>query len=159
MNYVIVGQGASKKYTESLRALARKLGIENRVHFLDTVFDRTELYASYREADLFCLFSQNDFHDVEGFGIVFLEAAAFGLPVVGTGNCGIDDAMEDGVNGILIKTNEPKDFSDAILKILNDENLKESMKMKSLELANKSDWSDRTEKYVTLYNSIGIHGA
>jgi glycosyltransferase involved in cell wall biosynthesis len=103
---------------------------------------------------MFCLFSQNVNHDIEGFGLVFLEAAAAGLPVVGSKNCGIDDAVRDGENGLLVPTRDPHDFADAIIRILRGEQQKKAMAEKSLAFARSMSWEAKIQEYVTLYKAF-----
>src|SRR3989338_4747641 len=154
LHYVIVGKRYTDVYDRRLKNLIAELGLGNRVHILQDVPSRTALAEIYKNAELFCLFSQNILHDVEGFGIVFLEAAAAGLPVVGSKNCGIDDAVEDGKNGILVSTRDPDDFADAIAKILRDKKLKGEMGARSLAFARTMSWEKHVSAYVTLYHRL-----
>ena len=154
LHYVIVGKKYKEDYYMRLCALIKELHLEGRVFILEDVATREELADVYREAELFCLFSQNVNHDVEGFGQVFLEAAAAGLPVVGSKNCGIDDAVRDGENGILVPTRSADDFADAILAILCDEKLKKEMGMRSRAFARASGWEQRIEEYVDVYQQM-----
>ena len=61
--------------------------------------------------------------EAEGFGIVFLEANWFGMPVVGSRCGGIPDCVEDGVNGLLVEVDDPAATSDAIQTLLEDDAL------------------------------------
>ena len=100
------------------------------------------------------MFSQNVNHDVEGFGLVFLEAAAAGLPVVGSKNCGIDDAVQDGRNGILIPTRNPDDFAKKIIAILGDLKRKKIMAEASHAFVRTMTWERQIEKYLALYRGF-----
>lgn len=159
MHYVIVGKHYTNVYDRRLKNLIAELGLQERVHILQDVETREYLIAWYKNAELFCLFSQNILHDVEGFGQVFLEAAAAGLPVVGSKGCGVDDAVEDGQNGILVPTRDPDDFADAIEKILSDTDLKRRMSERSLAFARASQWQARIARYVDIYRSMGYKRA
>lgn len=156
LHYVIVGKRYTEVYERRLQNLIAELGLQDRVHILQNVAvdTREELVEIYKNAELFCLFSQNVNHDIEGFGLVFLEAAAAGLPVVGSKNCGIDDAVRDGENGILVPTRNPDDFADAIITILGDEGLKKRMSAESLALASQSAWQMRIRDYAHLYARV-----
>ena len=154
MNYVIVGRRYSDAYHERLEKLIDELHLRGKVHILENVNTREELSDVYHGAELFCLFSQNVNHDVEGFGLVFLEAAAAGLPVVGSKNCGIEDAVQDGRNGILIPTRSPDDFADAMLTILRDPGLKKQMAAESLAYASACTWEKRIGEYVDIYSKL-----
>lgn len=154
LRYVIVGKALNPDYKRRLEHLARDLGVGERVVFLDTIDTREALYTVYRHAELFCLFSRNEGHDVEGFGIVFLEAAAFGLPVVGTKGCGIDDAARDGENGTLVAENDVAGFARAVSAILSDHGKKNFMGERSLKFAIASDWQKGMEEYNKIYKQL-----
>jgi len=154
LHYVIVGRRYSDAYHERLEKMIDELNMRGKVHIIEDVNTREELKDVYHGAELFCLFSQNVNHDVEGFGLVFLEAAAAGLPVVGSKNCGIDDAVQDGKNGILVATRSPDDFADAMLTILRDKEMKKRMAQESLRYARECTWEKRIEEYVDIYKRL-----
>jgi phosphatidylinositol alpha-1,6-mannosyltransferase len=89
----IVGDGPSRPVLEQL---TRELGLTHRVWFAGAV-DESSLETIYRGSDLFVLPSTG-----EGFGLVYAEAMAHGLPCVGTRGCGAEDAIIDGVTGRLV---------------------------------------------------------
>lgn len=152
--YVIIGKKHSEKFFQELQAIIAELRLEGKVVFIDSLDSRAELLQWYRGAELFCLFSENINHDVEGFGIVFLEAMACGLPVVGVKNCGVEDAVADGKNGILVGSREPKEFADAIVSILGDEEKKQGMKKESVTWANTFEWERKIEEYKKIYSNL-----
>jgi phosphatidyl-myo-inositol dimannoside synthase len=157
LHYVIVGKKYKEDYYRTLRRLIEALDLGARVHILDHVETRQELRAIYTYAELFCLFSRNYGNDVEGFGIVFLEAAAAGLPVVGVKNCGVEDAARDRENGILAFAedhNDADEFTRAILAILHNSQMKKRMSERSLALAKESLWDKRIQEYVDIYRSL-----
>lgn len=99
LHYAIVGVGP---YEGRLRQLTHERALTDRVHFLGRVSDE-DLPALMCEATLFVHPNRSTPEgDVEGFGIVFLEAAACGLPVIGGRSGGTPDAVKEGVNGVLI---------------------------------------------------------
>lgn len=151
MRYVIVGKKYKDDYYERLQKIIDELNLRQKVFILEDVDTKEKLRDIYHGAELFCLFSQNMGHDVEGFGLVFLEAAAAGLPVVGSKNCGIDDAIEEGKNGLLVPTRSSDDFAKAILTIIHDQELKKRMGEQSLEFAQKSMWKKRIAEYFEVY--------
>lgn len=154
LNYIIAGKRYKKDYDERLAKLIKELKLEGRVIILDNIESREALADLYQGAELFCLFSQNVNHDVEGFGLVFLEAAAAGLPVVGSKNCGIDDAVRDGENGILVPTRDPADFAAALKKILGNQELRRKMSDASRAFAHASSWERRIGEYQELYQYL-----
>ncbi|MDP2593157.1 MAG: glycosyltransferase family 4 protein [bacterium] len=153
LNYVIVGKKYTQKYFNKLQSLVEELGIKNSVHFVTDVDDRAVLYLWYKNASLFWLISQNKGYDVEGFGMVFLEAALSGLPVVGSLDCGVSDAMAEGRNGFLVKETDEQGAANAAIKILGDEKLRGEMSAFSREFAAGFDWQKKIDEYVLLYNS------
>lgn len=154
LKYVIVGKRYAEKYYEELMRIIRELHLERSVVILDRVDTIEMLRALYRNAELFCLLSQNFGHDVEGFGIVFLEAAAAGLPVVGSIENGIEDAVEDGINGFLVNCRDEKGFADKIMAILGDRRLRAEMSKESLARAKVSGWDRRDAQYAELYRAM-----
>lgn len=107
--YVIAGGGDDQAY---LAEIARGLGVTDLVRFTGPV-SFEELPQIYRLADVFAMPSTG-----EGFGIVFLEAAATGLPIV-AGNCdGSIDALVDGELGVLVPPGHSPALADAIIACL-----------------------------------------
>lgn len=97
--YDVVGGGDSSEYRE----LAGKLGVADRVFFHGFKSD-DEVKAFFKASDVLIMVSHasDKDNDVEGFGIVYLEANAFGKPVIGSATGGIPDAVEDGRTGLLV---------------------------------------------------------
>jgi phosphatidylinositol alpha-1,6-mannosyltransferase len=109
-----------------LRARADVLGIARAVTWLGRVPDEwlPDLYAA---ADVFALPARNEGADVEGFGLVFLEAGAAGLPVVAGREGGVPDAVLDGRTGVLVDPRDPADIAGAIVALLHDAPRRRSM--------------------------------
>lgn len=94
--------------------------LEEHVQWLGALSD-DELVKVYNLCDVVVLPVLEMKDDVEGFGIVALEAAAAGKPVVATRIGGISDAVEDGVSGILVEAGDYEALSRALVKLLSDE--------------------------------------
>lgn len=118
--YLVVGEGPFKK---QLEALSSRLGLRDAVRFVGRVSDN-ELLNFYNLCDLFIMPSRTlyDKGDIEGFGIVFLEAGACEKPVIGGLGGGMSEAIENGITGLLVNSSDPKEVSDAIIKIVSDPN-------------------------------------
>ena len=115
---VILLLGGSGPLTADLRQLARRLGVDGRVHFLGFVPDKL-LPAYYQASHVFCLPSVTQ---AEAFGIVQVEAMASGKPVVSTRlNNGVDFVNEHGKTGLTVKPGESAALADALSDLLNDE--------------------------------------
>ncbi len=94
----VVGPVKSHKYFSQLNDLANKFG--GKIEFLGNLSDE-ELRGLYQKSDIFCLTPVSQSKSVEGFGFVFLEASAHGLPVVATRTGGVEDAVIHGQTGLL----------------------------------------------------------
>jgi len=130
------------------------LKLEGSVIILDKVDDDNDLVALYKKAELFCLMAQTAHMDLEGFGLVFLEAAAAGLPVVGTRDSGAEDAILSEKNGFLVDSKDIDGFAEAIVKILKNRDLRANMSRASLEFARTSGWDARFEQYADVYKNL-----
>jgi phosphatidyl-myo-inositol dimannoside synthase len=116
VSYLIVGDGP---HEARLRSLARELGIEHRVVFCGQV-PEDELVAYYHACDVFAMISRELSDDTEGFGIVFIEAAACGKPTLGGRSGGIPDAIADGETGMLIEPGAVDSLTTALVSLSGD---------------------------------------
>ena len=106
---------------ERLEALARQLGIDERVRFLGRM-SRTQMAELYTSSDVVVLASRRDL-----FPFALLEAAACGRPVVSTRVGCIDELVEDGVNGVLTAPDTAEALATGIRRLLSDDGLQERM--------------------------------
>lgn len=121
--YDIAGDG---EYRQSLEELVRDLGLTDSVHFLGSVSDAGK-WRLLKDSDVFVMPSRVDPKvQHEGFGIAFIEAAAFGVPGVGSNAGGIPDAIVDGVTGMLVPQESHEKLADALRFLyLNPERLRD----------------------------------
>jgi len=119
--YVIVGEGPEKN---SLETLVRSHSLMDRIIFAGFVSEE-ELPKYYQICDIFVMPVRELTHqgDVEGFGLVFLEANACGKPVIGSRSGGVEDAVLDNETGILIDPDNPEQLIEAISKLLENKEL------------------------------------
>lgn len=148
--YYIVGQRTSQNYFASLQNLVRKLSLQKNVVFKEKISDE-ELLGLYQKADVFVLTPVNTKDNFEGFGLVYLEAGACGRPVVGTFGCGAQEAIEDGVTGILVPQNDVKKTAQAVVALLGNTELAQKMGQAGIEKARAMDWSLIVKKYEETY--------
>lgn len=113
---VIVGDGPD---APAIEQRAAELGVRNRVHMLGQVSD-AEKYAALSVADAFVTASQH-----EGFGLVFLEAMAFGLPVLCYDRGGQTDFLSTGETGHVVKLNDRDAFVRALIQLHTDRDSRE----------------------------------
>lgn len=122
--YVVVGSGP---YLETLKNLAIKLRLEHNVLFAGSVTDKQKI-TWYELCEVFIMTPKrlsND--DVEGFGIVYLEANALGRPVIASDSGGVSEAVINGSNGFLIEPENVARTAEAIISLLSDTELARSL--------------------------------
>jgi phosphatidylinositol alpha-1,6-mannosyltransferase len=107
-----------------LKGLACELGVEPRVHFLGSVVGEPKA-ALLSCADLFVMPTRRVGSSVEGFGIVYAEAAWYGVPAVAGIEGGAGDIVQDGVTGRLVDGDQP--IAQVLLDLLSDEERLKSM--------------------------------
>ena len=130
---LIIGDGPERK---DLISLVDTLGIQKNVIFTGSI-PRENIMDYLRISDIFVLPSLS-----EGFPNVILEAMAAGLPIVTTNFEGSSEIVEDGVNGFIVQTKNPKALADSIAEILDDFNVKQSMSARNREAVAKYDWGN-----------------
>jgi phosphatidyl-myo-inositol dimannoside synthase len=152
LHLVIIGTDYHDGYKEQLAHLAKKLGVLDRVHFLSNLSDE-ELQATYAHAKLFVLCPITTADAIEGFGMVYLEANAAGLPVVGTRQTGAEAAIQDGENGLLAEGN-PEDVSEKIRIILENPELRERMSCAGRAHVQRFTWLKIAQLIIDMYHKI-----
>ena len=115
---LIVGTGP---YSADLHQLAERTGVTASVHFTGSV-PQAELPAHYAAGDVFAMpcRTRRGGLDVEGLGVVYLEASATGLPVVGGDSGGAPDAILDGETGYVVGGGDVAALSERIAALLSD---------------------------------------
>ncbi len=116
VHYLLAGTGPEEG---AIRAAAERHGLHDRVHLLGRV-DEAELARLYRGADLFIMPNRPVPGDMEGFGVVLLEAGLRGLYTVAAALEGILDVITEGENGKLVPSGDPAAFARAIEPYLAD---------------------------------------
>lgn len=129
---VLVGDGEEREHLETL---TDNLGIRECVEFAGRVpHERVQDYMN--QAEVFVISSLS-----EGFPVTILEAMACGLPVVATRVGGVPDIIEDGANGCLIDTKDQEQIAEAVLKLLQDEQLWKEMSDNNRKEVEKYRWN------------------
>lgn len=105
---------------ERIQRAAHAAGITNSVHWLGPCSEQ-ELSEAYQGADVHVFPVRNIPGDVEGFGMVAIEAAAHGLPTIAFDVGGVSDAVVDGLNGYLIAADDYPAFAAAVIETLADD--------------------------------------
>lgn len=143
LEYWIVAGQTKDRYDALLRAAARHCP-ELTVRFLGNLPD-DELSDVYERADIFALTSVNHGHSVEGFGLVYLEAAAHGLPVVAHDVGGVAEAVVNGVTGLLVPPDRPVQLAAAFEQLIFDDGLRRRLGAAGREWAARNCWKKSAE--------------
>lgn len=119
VRYIIVGKGPMER---GLKELVRSMVLNHSVEFCGEVKNIDDYY---QNCDVFVMPSRfiEKKGDVEGFGLVFLEANFFGKPVIAGRSGGISDAVIDGVTGLLVNPEDSTEIANAIIKLLENHEL------------------------------------
>jgi phosphatidylinositol alpha-1,6-mannosyltransferase len=148
--YVVAGTGPDRA---RLERLADRLDVQDRVQFVGHV-DHDQLPVYYSAADLFVMPARQDPPDVEGFGLVFLEANACGTPVIGARTGGMPDAILEGETGLLVPPDAPDALADAALRVLTNPNLARDLGQRGRHRAvHEASWdhiAERIHRHLTL---------
>jgi glycosyltransferase involved in cell wall biosynthesis len=117
---IVVGTpDAEPGYAAAVRDDIARLGLSDAVTLTGRI-PEAALRAHYAAAHVFALPSQNVGSKFEGYGLALIEASAAGLAVVGSRGCGAEDAVEDGVTGLLVPQHDPAALAAALIDLLND---------------------------------------
>ena len=131
VHYVVIGIGDDR---DCLAGLVSEHGLQSRVHLLGHVA-MEDLPRWYNASDLFVLANRDIEGDTEGFGIVYIEAAACGKAAIAGRAGGTGSAVLDGVTGLRVETNGLDNLYGAILLLLKDEGLRDLMSQAAMNRA------------------------
>lgn len=144
---VFVGSG---KMESELKGLAKRLNVDKCIKFAGFVEeDLKHLY--YKATDVFCLPSTMS---TESFGIVNLEAMACGVPVVASKIGGIPDVVKDGENGLLVPPTDSEALADAMIYLLENEEVREKMGKKGREKVGDYSWGRIAKETEKVYEGL-----
>lgn len=147
---LVIGEGPEK---EKLVRLVMKLELQKKVLFAESV-PYHEIPPFYGLADVFCMPSKylRDKGDVEGLGLVFLEAQSYGIPVIGTRSGGVPEVIDDGKSGFIVPEGDPSSIRDRLLDLMNDENLRDKMGKHAIGFVKrKFSWKRCVDEHIELY--------
>lgn len=139
---VVVGSGKERKNLESI---ASSLKLED-VHFLGT---RKNLKNILEKSSVLVLPSRE-----EGFGLTLLEAMSCGVPVVASNAGGIPEIVQHGRNGLLVARDSPRELAEAIIRILSDEKLRDTLIKNGFETAKRFSWQKTAREVDEIYEKL-----
>lgn len=142
---VLAGEGPERAALESA---ARAAGVEGRVRFFGRA-DRPAAVALFRHCELFVLPSR-----LEPMGIVNLEAMASGKAVVASRVGGVPELVADGETGVLVPPEDPAAMAGAIVKLINDADLRTRLGAAGRARAELFGWPAIADEYLAIYNQV-----
>lgn len=149
--YFLIGEGEE---TLRLKKLVKDLDLTNEVKFLGHTNIKTR-NKYYKLSDVFLMPSVVESESIEGFGIVFLEANYFNLPVIGTYSGGIVEAIEDGKTGLLVNQNDLNDLTEKILFLYENKDKRELMGQQGHErVIEDFNWDKLVNEYLNIFQSL-----
>ena len=135
-------------YVDELWALADRVGLTDQLQLIGPQ-SRADLAALFRGARLVLVPSHS-----ETYGLVALEAAASGVPVVAAASGGLREAVTDGVTGLVLEAREPLVWADAIASVLNDPQRARSLAVAAREHALRLDWDRSAASLHAVYQGL-----
>lgn len=150
--YAIVGQGDS--YPQ-LQAAVDRLGVQDHVQFLQEI-DDNDLVKCYQQCDLFILPNRTDGNDIEGFGMVLVEAQACGKPVIAGDSGGTSETMVQGQTGLIADCTNPQTIARTVTTLRRDMGRGgfQSSACRQHVLDNFT-WSSHTRKAQDVFRELG----
>lgn len=145
VHLLCVGDGCQKS---QLIQLARDLRIAGNCHFPGYIADPVRLVAIYGMADLFCMASE-----IETQGLVLLEAAACGLPLVAFNATAVHEIVRQGENGFLVPAGDVSRMAEAMITILQNPGLAKQMGLASRQASLAHDFNRTVDAYEDIYHT------
>jgi phosphatidylinositol alpha-1,6-mannosyltransferase len=150
--YVIVGQGDNYP---NLVAEVERLGVGQQVQFLNEIEDE-DLIRCYQQCDLFILPNRSDGNDIEGFGMVLVEAQSAGKPVIAGDSGGTAETMNIGKTGIIADCTDPENIAAAIRSVQSGmEEGRFQPETCRQHVLDKLTWDKHTARAVAVFEQVG----
>jgi phosphatidylinositol alpha-1,6-mannosyltransferase len=156
--YLIVGDGP---YRGVLESLVSEVGVADSVVFTGKMPDE-DIPDLHALSDVFVMASRErlDGDDVEGFGMVFLEANACNKPVIGGRAGGIPEAVVEGVTGLLVNPHSPEQIAEALANLLADRDLARRLgEQGRSRVVREFQWTHVGERVLNLISTVQAEGA
>jgi phosphatidyl-myo-inositol dimannoside synthase len=145
-NIIYLLAGGYGNYTDELKKLIKNSPVRENILFLEETVDE-EVKALYDLCDVFIMPSRQIGSDVEGFGIVYLEANLFGKPVIGGRSGGAVEAVVDNETGLVVDPENVSEISETILKLIKNPELAKKLGEEGRRRAEQEfTWDRQVEK-------------
>lgn len=146
LTYTIIGDGEER---QNLEKLADQLNLRDHVRFLGKL-PHSEAIDQMATADIFSLPSWQ-----EGFGVVYIEAMAQGIPVIGVQGEGIEDVIHSEQNGLLVKPKDIHSLCEALEKLLGDDAYAKRIGEAGQRTVREScTWTHNAQKTIEVYQQL-----
>jgi phosphatidyl-myo-inositol dimannoside synthase len=142
IDYYVVGPIVNEAYYEEIEQLSNEFGVNT---FFKHELNDASLANEYSNADIFIMSSMPYRNSIEGFGLVYLEAGACGLPVIAHKIGGVSEAVRHESTGLLVDHDQRQDLSDAILRLYNNPALRKEFGENGRKRAKEISWTKNSE--------------
>lgn len=151
---IFVGRGPLR---EELEIMSKKIGIDENIKFTGFIESTFKKMLYYKSADIFCLPSTMSH---ESCGIVNLEAMACNVPIVASKIGGVPDVVKDGENGLLVPPKDSEALADAIIYLLENEDVRERMGKNGRKKVEDYSWDKNAKETEKVYKEVmnGYYG-
>lgn len=158
IKYILVGTEVIGNEKDKLQKLVKKFDLEDVVIFAGSV-NNNGLLDYYTLCNVFILTPKEvrtgNFLDVEGFGIVYLEAGCCEKPVIGSKSGGVPDAVMDDKTGLLVDPGDVKQTAEAILRLFEHPELGKKLgKHARKRVVEELNWKNISQKILKIYRTI-----
>jgi len=152
VNLILIGDGPERSFLENE---CKNLKLEKHVKFYGSM-SQDKLPELYLSASIFAMPSIIDSkNDQEGLGLVAVEAMGCGCAVVASSLGAINDIIEDGINGIMVKPGDKNALADAISSLLSNKDKKSQIALNGRNsVIEKFDWDVIVAKYAGIIRSL-----
>ena len=151
LRYVIVGDGQERARLETL---VDECAVRAYVTFVGEIPGHL-LPHYYAACDVFVLPNRVEGGDIEGFGIVFLEAAASGKPVVAGNSGGVPEAVADGVTGLLVSGTDVEELATTLAQLLDSEALRRRLGHAGRDrVVREFGWASAAARVATIHRRL-----
>ncbi|MDP5032261.1 glycosyltransferase family 4 protein [Paraglaciecola sp.] len=145
--YAIIGGGPQRS---ELQSLVAQLKLENHVLFMSELSDQ-QMVECYQQSDLFILPNRDIGRNIEGFGIVMLEAQACGIPVIGGNSGGTPETLIEGITGFIVDCNVPENLAQKVIAMFATPNDLIEMGLNARKHAENYDWLILSKKLEAVF--------
>lgn len=142
---IVVGDGVARG---KLEKMAEDLNLKNNIRFLGRIMP-PDLYELYKVGTVFATASE-----IETQGIVLIEAAATGLPLIAVDKGAVSEICVNGENGFLCQPGNVKEIGNAMVKILTNEELQRRFSEGSTKIAARHDLNQTIDKFINIYQRV-----